>query len=87
LNLEASLTGGFSIRTGRLGVSMRFKGPEEVGVVVVSRTPEPSLVGVFASGASPSDAASPSKEARGCKAVAKVFTVVPRRMGLLKVPH
>jgi hypothetical protein len=40
---------------------MRFVGLEEGGVVVVSRTPEPSLIGIFAAGASPSDATSPSK--------------------------
>jgi hypothetical protein len=51
LNVRASLTGGCGIRTFGLGVRMRLKGPEEVG-----------LVGVFASGASLSDAASPSKD-------------------------
>jgi hypothetical protein len=40
---------------------MRFMGPEEGGVVAVSITPGLSLVGVFAAGASPSDAASPSE--------------------------
>jgi hypothetical protein len=46
------------VRTGGLGLSMR---PQEGGVVAVSRTPGPSLVGKFAVRASPSDAASPSK--------------------------
>jgi hypothetical protein len=49
------------VRTGGFGVSMRFMGPEEDGVVAVSRTPGLSLVGIFAAGASLSDAASPSK--------------------------
>jgi hypothetical protein len=40
---------------------MRFMGPEEGGVVAVSRTPWLSLIGIFAAGASPLDAASPSK--------------------------
>jgi hypothetical protein len=60
LNLGASLTGSCGVRTGGLRVSMRFMGPEEGGVVAVSRTPGLSLVGIFAAGASPSDAASPS---------------------------
>jgi hypothetical protein len=34
---------------------MRFMGPEEGGVVAVSRTPGLSLVGIFAAGASLSD--------------------------------
>jgi hypothetical protein len=50
------------VRTGELGVSMRFVGPEEGGVVAVSRTPGPSLVGVFIAGASLSDAAFPFKD-------------------------
>jgi hypothetical protein len=49
------------VRTSGLGVSIRFKGPEESGVVAVSRTSGPSLVGVFAAGTSLSDAASPSE--------------------------
>jgi hypothetical protein len=49
------------VRTGGLGVGMRFMGPEEGGVIAVSKTPMLSLIDVFASGASPSDAASPSK--------------------------
>jgi hypothetical protein len=52
------------VRTGGLGVSRRFMGPEESGGVAVSRTPGLSLVGAFAAGASLSDAASPS-EGRG----------------------
>jgi hypothetical protein len=55
LNLGASLTGSCGVRTGGLGVSMRFMGPEEGGVVAVSRTPGLSLVGIFAAGASLSD--------------------------------
>jgi hypothetical protein len=58
------------VRTGGLGVSMRFMGPEDGGVVGISRSPGPSLMGIFAAGASPSDAASPSKgggkKADGC---------------------
>jgi hypothetical protein len=61
LNLGASPTVGCGIWTGGLRVSMRFNGPEEVGVVAVSRTPGSRLVSVFASGASLSDAASPSE--------------------------
>jgi hypothetical protein len=49
------------VRTGGLRVSMRFMGPEEGGVVAVSRTPGLSLVGIFAAGASPSHAAFPSE--------------------------
>jgi hypothetical protein len=41
--------------------SMRLTGPEGGGVVAVSRPPGPGLVSVFASGAFPSDAASPSE--------------------------
>jgi hypothetical protein len=37
---------------------MRLMGPEEGGVVTVSRIPGPNLVSIFAAGASPSDAAS-----------------------------
>jgi hypothetical protein len=40
---------------------MRFMGPDEGGVVAVSRIPGPGLVGIFAAGASPSDVASSSK--------------------------
>jgi hypothetical protein len=40
---------------------MRFMGAEGGGVVAVSRTPGPGLVGVFAAGASLSAVASPSK--------------------------
>jgi hypothetical protein len=40
---------------------MRFMGPEEDGIVAVSRTPRLSLISIFAAGDSPSDAASPSK--------------------------
>jgi hypothetical protein len=58
------------VRTGGLEVSMRFMGPEEGGVIAVSRTPGPSLVGIFVAGASLSDAASPpkggGKGAEGC---------------------
>jgi hypothetical protein len=39
---------------------MRFRGPEEGGVVAVSRTPGPSLVSVLVAGASPLDV-SPSE--------------------------
>jgi hypothetical protein len=61
---------------------MRLKGPEEVGVVAVSRTLGPGLVGVSAAGASPSDAASPSKGGgEGQKAVAKVGTLVHKGLG------
>jgi hypothetical protein len=49
------------VRTGGLEVSMRFMGPEEGGVIAVSRTPGPSLVGIFVAGASPSDDASLSE--------------------------
>jgi hypothetical protein len=49
------------VRTGGLRVSMRFMGPEEGGVVATSRTSGLRLVGIFATGASPADAASPSK--------------------------
>jgi hypothetical protein len=49
------------VRSGGLGVSMKFMEPEEAGVVAVSRTAGSGLVGVFAPGASPSNAASPSK--------------------------
>jgi hypothetical protein len=47
------------VRLGGLGVSMRFMGPEEDEVV--SRTPQPGLVGIVAAGASWSDATSLSK--------------------------
>jgi hypothetical protein len=40
---------------------MRFIGPEEDGIVAVSRTPGSSLAGIFAAGTSLSDAASPSE--------------------------
>jgi hypothetical protein len=60
LNLGASLTGSCRVRTGGLRVSMRFIGPEEGGVVAVSRIPGPGLIGVLAAVASPSDAAFPS---------------------------
>jgi hypothetical protein len=43
-------------------MSMRFSGHEEDRVVAVSRTPRFSLIGVFAAGTSPSDAASLSKD-------------------------
>jgi hypothetical protein len=49
------------VRTGGFGVSMRFVGPEEDGVVAVSRTPGLGLIGIFAAGASPTVAAPPSK--------------------------
>jgi hypothetical protein len=49
------------VRTGGLGVSMRFMGPEEGGVVAVSRTPGPSIIGIFAAGPSLSNAASSSE--------------------------
>jgi hypothetical protein len=39
LNLGASLAGSCGVRTGGLRVSMRFMGPEEGGVVAVSRIP------------------------------------------------
>jgi hypothetical protein len=61
LNLRASLTGRCRVRTGGLGVSMRVMEPEEGGVVAVSRTPGPGFSGIFAAGASPSDAAFPSQ--------------------------
>jgi hypothetical protein len=61
LNLEASFTGNCRVRTGGFGVSMRFVGPEEDGVVAVSRTPGLGLIGIFAAGASPTVAAPPSK--------------------------
>jgi hypothetical protein len=57
----ASFSGGCTVRTGRFRVSMRFKGPEKVGVVAVSRTPRPDILGIFDCGASQSDAASPSE--------------------------
>jgi hypothetical protein len=54
------------VRTGGLRVSMRFMGPEEGGVVAVSRTSGPSLLGIFAARASPPEVASPSKgESKG----------------------
>jgi hypothetical protein len=59
--VRASLTGNCGVMTGGLRVSMRFMGPEEGGVVAVSRTPRLSLAGEFAAGASRSDAASPSE--------------------------
>jgi hypothetical protein len=62
LNLGSSLIGSCGMRTGGLGVSTRLMGPEEGGIVEVSRTPELGLVGIFAAGASPSDAASPSED-------------------------
>jgi hypothetical protein len=43
LNLGANLAGNCRVRTGGFGVSMRFMGPEEGGVVAVSRTPGPPL--------------------------------------------
>jgi hypothetical protein len=43
-------------------MSMRFMGPEESGVVAVSRTPGLSLIDVFAAEASTLDAASPSED-------------------------
>jgi hypothetical protein len=49
------------VRTGGLRGGMRFIKPEEGGVVAVARTPGPSLVGIYATVASPSDAASPSE--------------------------
>jgi hypothetical protein len=49
------------VRTGGLRVSLRFMGPEEGGVVAVSRTPGLDLGGISAAGASPLNAASPSK--------------------------
>jgi hypothetical protein len=61
LNLGVIFTGSCKVRTGGLGVSMRFMGPKEGGVVAVSKTPESSLVGVFAASASQSDAALPFK--------------------------
>jgi hypothetical protein len=48
------------MRTGELGVNMRFMRTEEGGVVAVSRTPGPSLVDIIVARASLSDA-SPSK--------------------------
>jgi hypothetical protein len=48
------------VRTGGLGVSMRFMGPEEGGIVVVSRAPGAGLVGIFAAGSSLSDSVFPS---------------------------
>jgi hypothetical protein len=61
LDLGACLAGSCGVRTGGLGVSMRFMGPEEGGVVAVSRTPGPGLVGAFVAGTSLSAAASPSE--------------------------
>jgi hypothetical protein len=49
------------VRTGGLGVIMKVMGPEEGGVVAVSTTPGSGLLDVFAAGASPPDAASPSE--------------------------
>jgi hypothetical protein len=70
LNLGASLEGSCGVRTGGFRVSMRFMGLEEGGVVAISRTPRLGLVGVFATGASPLDAASPpeggGEEVDGC---------------------
>jgi hypothetical protein len=61
LSIGASLTVSCRVRTGELGVSMRFIGPEEGVVVGVSRSPGPGLADIFAAGASLSDAVSPSK--------------------------
>jgi hypothetical protein len=38
------------MRTGGLGVSTRLMGPEEGGIVEVSRTPGLGLIGIFAVG-------------------------------------
>jgi hypothetical protein len=59
LNLGTSLTGGCGVRTGGLGVRTKFMRPEEIEVVAVSGL---SPVGIFAAGALPSDAASPSED-------------------------
>jgi hypothetical protein len=50
LNLGASLAGSCRVRTGGFSVSMRFIRCKEVGIIAVSRTPGPSLVGIFAAG-------------------------------------
>jgi hypothetical protein len=60
---------------------MRFMGPEEGGIVAVSRTPELGLVGIFAAGASPSNVASPSEEGGKQIVVAKVGTVTHKEVG------
>jgi hypothetical protein len=44
---------------------MSFMGPEEGGVVAVSRIPGPSLVGIFAVGASPSKGRGKGVEGNG----------------------
>jgi hypothetical protein len=61
LDLGNNLIGSCGVRTGGPGVSMNFMGPDKGSVVTVSRTGGPRLVGIFAAGASPSDAASPSE--------------------------
>jgi hypothetical protein len=53
------------VKTGGLGVSMRFMWTEEVGVVAVPRTPGFSLISVFAAGASLLNATSPSRGGDG----------------------
>jgi hypothetical protein len=59
---------------------MRFMGPEEGGIVVVSRAPGAGLVGIFAAGSSLSDSVFPSMGG-GKGAVAKVGTVAHKGAG------
>jgi hypothetical protein len=68
---------------------MRIKRPEEVGVVVVSRTPGPGFVSVFASGASPFDAVSPpGGGVEGAENAGKVcYTGSWWGGSFLKIPH
>jgi hypothetical protein len=47
------------VGTGGLRVNMRFMGPEESGIVAISRTPGLGFVGIFANEASQSNTASP----------------------------
>jgi hypothetical protein len=61
LNLGSRLTGNCGVRTGGLGVSMRFMKLEEGGVFAVSRTFGLGLVSIFAAEAFLSDTASPYK--------------------------
>jgi hypothetical protein len=59
-----------------LGVSRRFMRPEEGGIAVVSRTPGPGLVGVFAAGLPRrTQLPLPRMEVKRWMGVAKVFTV------------
>jgi hypothetical protein len=76
------------VRTGGLGVSMRFMGPEESGFVAVSRTSGPGLLGIFDAGASLSDAASPSEGGgEGAESSGKNgYSGTHKGGGLLKTP-